>query len=86
MRASGLKIERSEAAFVLQPVAATSDPNDVGPVDFVIYCVLLWDTEAAGAIRRDLIGPHTAGMPTRTGVGPETVPSDILGQDWTAPL
>ena len=55
MKKNGLKIEEPEAAFVIDPIRATSDPKEIGPVDFVIFCVKLWDTESAGEQCRDMV-------------------------------
>jgi 2-dehydropantoate 2-reductase len=67
--------------LVIDPIFATSDPRDIGPVDFVIFCVKLWDTEAAGEQCRDLIGPDTAVLSMQNGVDPEPVLSGILGRE-----
>ena len=81
MQRTGLRIEGPDEAFVVQPITATSEPKDIGPVDFVIFCVKLWDTETAGSLCRDLIGPDTAVLSMQNGVDPETILSDILGRD-----
>ncbi len=49
IKKNGLKIEEPDATFVIDPIRATSDPKVIGPVDFVLFCVKLWDTEAAAA-------------------------------------
>jgi len=79
MKNNGLKIEGPDEAFVIDPIQATSDPRDIGPVDFVIFCVKLWDTEAAGEQCRDLVGPNTAVLSMQNGVDAEPILSGILG-------
>ena len=79
MQNNGLKIEGPDEAFVIDPIQATSDSRDIGPVDFVIFCVKLWDTEAAGDQCRDLIGPDTAVLSMQNGVDAEPILSGILG-------
>ena len=79
MQNNGLKIEGPDETFVIDPIQATSDPRDIGPVDFVIFCVKLWDTEAAGEQCRDLIGPNTAVLSMQNGVDAEPILSGILG-------
>ena len=79
MKNNGLKIEGPDEAFVIDPIQATSDPRDIGPVDFVIFCVKLWDTEAAGEQCRDLVGPDTAVLSMQNGVDAEPILSGILG-------
>ena len=79
MQNNGLKIEGPDETFVIDPIRATGDPKDIGPVDFVIFCVKLWDTEAAGDQCRDLIGPDTAVLSMQNGVDAEPILSSILG-------
>ena len=81
MKNNGLKIEGPDEAFIIDPILATSDPRNIGPVDFVIFCVKLWDTEVAGEQCRDLIGPDTAVLSMQNGVDPEPVLSGILGSE-----
>ena len=80
IQGSGLRIEGPSEEYVLQPITVASDPKELEPVDFVIFCVKLWDTETAGALCRDLIGPETAVLSMQNGVEPEPVLSDILGR------
>jgi len=79
MQNNGLTIEGPDETFVIDPIRATGDPKDIGPVDFVIFCVKLWDTEAAGDQCRDLIGPDTAVLSMQNGVDAEPILSGILG-------
>ena len=79
MQNNGLKIEGPDETFVIDPIQATSDPRDIGPVDFVIFCVKLWDTEFAGEQCRDLLGPNTAVLSMQNGVDAEPILSGILG-------
>ena len=81
MNAYGFKIEGPDEAFVIKPIRATSDPSEIGPVDIVVFCVKLWDTESAAAQCQELIGPDTAVLSMQNGVDPEPVLSDILGRE-----
>ena len=47
IRREGLRIEGGPDPFVLGDVRATSGPGELGPVDLVMVCVKLCDTEAA---------------------------------------
>jgi len=47
MRRDGLRIEGGPDPFHLEYVRATDEPAEIGPVDLVMVCVKLWDTEAA---------------------------------------
>ena len=47
MREHGLAVEGGPEAIHLPKVNVTEDPKTIGPVDMVMFCVKLWDTEAA---------------------------------------
>ena len=49
MRAGGLRVESAAGDIVLPQVRATDDPATLAPVDFAMFCVKLWDVEAAAA-------------------------------------
>ena len=78
---NGLKIEGPDECFLIDPILATSEPKEIGPVDFVIFCVKLWDTEAAGEQCRDLVGPNTAFLSMQNGVDAEPILSSIVGPE-----
>jgi 2-dehydropantoate 2-reductase len=67
MRGQGLRIEGPEP-FEVRAVQATADPREVGPVDLVMLCVKLWDTEAAIEQIKPMIGPQTAIVSFQNGV------------------
>ena len=67
MRSDGLRIEGPETMH-LPRVQATDQPAEVGPVDFVLLGVKLWDTEAAIAQMRPMVGPQTAIISFQNGV------------------
>ena len=78
IRAGGLRVETPEGGFAVA-VPATDDPGAIGPVDFVLFTVKLWDTEAAAETIRPLIGPETAVLCLQNGVeGPEIL-TRVLG-------
>src|SRR5262249_43814974 len=65
----------------LSPIQATDQPGSIGPVDFVLFCVKLWDVETAGAAIRPIVGPNTAVIPLQNGIdaGERLIP--ILGKE-----
>jgi 2-dehydropantoate 2-reductase len=67
LRNEGLRIVGPEPMHVPR-VAATDDAGAVGPVDLVMLCVKLWDTEAALAQMRPLVGERTAVVSFQNGV------------------
>lgn len=68
MRREGLRIEGGPGPFLLEDVHATDDPRELGPVDLVMLCVKLWDTEAALEQLRPLVGPQTTLVSFQNGV------------------
>jgi len=68
MRRDGLRIDGDSDPFHLEHVRATDDPGEIGPVDMVMVCVKLWDTEAALQQLRPLVGPDTALVSFQNGV------------------
>ncbi len=79
MRQNGLRIEGGRGETVIQPAQATDDAASIGPVDFVLFCVKLWDVETAGAAIKPLIGPTTAIIPLQNGVDAAERLIPILG-------
>ena len=55
-------------------VRASSDPAELGPADFVIVSVKLWDTEQAAHAIQPIVGPDTAVLSLQNGV----IKDDIL--------
>ena len=80
MKSAGLRIEGGRGETHLMPTQATDDPKTVGPVDYVLFCVKLWDVEKAGEHIKPLVGPDTAVIPLQNGIdAPERLVS-ILGE------
>lgn len=67
MRRDGLRIEGPEPIHA-RKVQATDRPADVGPVDVVMLCVKLWDTEQAIEQIRPMVGPGSAVVSFQNGV------------------
>ena len=60
MKANGLKVQSPRGDIHLVPTQATNNPAEIGKVDFVLFCVKLWDVESAGESIKPLIGPDPA--------------------------
>jgi 2-dehydropantoate 2-reductase len=80
MRADGLRIESPRGDTHLAPTQATDDPQSVGKVDIVLFCVKLWDLESAGAHIKPLVGPGTAVIPLQNGIDAADRLIPILGR------
>src|SRR5215470_559743 len=81
MRTLGLKVLGPRGDVHLVPTQATDEPATIGPVDFVLFCVKLWDVESAGAAIRPLVGPDTAVIPLQNGIDASDRLIPILGKD-----
>jgi 2-dehydropantoate 2-reductase len=81
MRERGLKVLGPRGDIHLDPVQATDDPASIGPVDYVLFCVKLWDVESAGAAIRPLVGSNTAVIPLQNGIDASERLIPILGKD-----
>jgi 2-dehydropantoate 2-reductase len=81
MREGGLRIEGDRGETHIHPAQATDDVAGAGPVDYVLFCVKLWDVETAGVQLRPLIAPHTAVIPLQNGIDAAQRLIAILGRE-----
>src|SRR5712692_9454955 len=81
MRQNGLRIEGDRGETLVRPAQATDDITGIGPVDYVLLCVKLWDVESAGERIRPIVGPETAVVPLQNGVDAAERLIPILGRD-----
>src|SRR5476651_1246276 len=79
MKSKGLRIDSPRGNVHLVPTQATDDPKAVGPVDYVLFCVKLWDVESAGEHIKPLVGPNTAVIPLQNGIDAPERLLPILG-------
>src|SRR5256885_11876892 len=79
MKSAGLKVKSPRGDTHLVPTQATDNPAEIGKVDFVLFCVKLWDVESAGISIKPLIGPDTAVIPLQNGVDAAERLIPILG-------
>jgi 2-dehydropantoate 2-reductase len=81
MRAHGLLIESTEEPIHLPSVHATDDPAAAGPVDLVLFCVKLWDSEATARLLKPVVGPGTAIISLQNGVQKDDLLRAMFGAD-----
>lgn len=79
MRRDGLKVRSPLGDLDLARVAASEDPSAFGTVDVVLFCVKLWDVEAAAEAVRPILGPETAVVALQNGVSVGDTLERILG-------
>jgi 2-dehydropantoate 2-reductase len=80
LRTQGLRVRSVKGDFAVR-VPATDDPADIGPCDYVLFCVKAFDTEPAAARLGPLVGDATAVMSLQNGVDNEEKLARAVGQD-----
>jgi 2-dehydropantoate 2-reductase len=65
---TGLRVVSPNGDIHLTPTRATDDPSTVGPVDYVLLAVKLYDVDGAVAQVGPLVGPETAVVTLQNGV------------------
>lgn len=68
LRQHGIAIEGGADDFHLPRIEAVEDPAPIGEVDLVLFAVKLWDTDAAIARIRPIVGPDTTVVSVQNGV------------------
>ncbi|MBU6452141.1 MAG: 2-dehydropantoate 2-reductase [Cyanobacteria bacterium REEB67] len=85
IKENGLKIESAlKGDTLIKPAKVTDDPASIGPVDYVLVSVKLWDTEAAAEMIKPLIrsgrtGSDTAVISLQNGVTRDQIFRQALG-------
>ena len=81
LRTAGLVVHSPFGDIRLASVVATDRPDDVGPVDFVLLGVKLYDVESAGAAMKTMVGPDTAIITVQNGVDSPDMLAGVLGSE-----
>ena len=81
IKRNGLRIMSPLGDALINPVKATSDPAEIGPVDVILFCVKLYDLEEAAEQCRLLIKDGTAIISLLNGVDSESRLKAIVGDD-----
>lgn len=79
MQTRGLTIASPHGDLHLPRVQATNDPASVGPVDYVLFCLKLWDTDTGAALIKPLLRPETGVYSFQNGVFAEGRLAQLLG-------
>ncbi|MEC8371171.1 MAG: 2-dehydropantoate 2-reductase N-terminal domain-containing protein, partial [Pseudomonadota bacterium] len=59
IRSTGLRIESENGDAHIHPAQVSDDPAEVGPVDYVLFAVKLFQTEETAGFAKPLVGPNT---------------------------
>lgn len=81
MQGSGLRLSSQLGDVELPEVDARPDADGVGPVDVVFVCVKSAQTEEAGELARQMLGPDTAVISLQNGVENEDRLAAIVGPE-----
>ena len=80
MRKNGLRIQDfGGEEFTIDPVSATDDPETVGPVKAILFCVKMYDTLQAAALCKPLMGDDTIVVTLQNGVESVAMIDSVLG-------
>ena len=81
IRNHGLTVKSRLSGDFTIPVNATADPNDIGPVDFVLFCVKAYDNAVATDLLRPLTGPETVVLSVQNGIDNEQQIGEVIGPE-----
>lgn len=81
MKHNGLKIDSINGDFIVQPVQATDNPEEIGIVDMVLVSVKAWQVSDAAVAMKPMVGAHTFVLPLQNGVEAPSQLAAVLGQE-----
>ncbi|WP_336343366.1 2-dehydropantoate 2-reductase [Halalkalicoccus ordinarius] len=80
LRSEGLRVV-SVLGDAAVDLPATDDPADIGPCDYVLFCVKAYDTRDAATDLSPLLGEETAVVSFQNGVDNERWLADAIGEE-----
>ena len=81
LRSAGLRVKGPSHELLVSPVEAVEDPATGGPVDLVLFCVKLYDTESAARLVRPLLVGDTFLVSLQNGVDAVERLAPLLGAE-----
>jgi 2-dehydropantoate 2-reductase len=81
IRDTGLRVESPNGDIRIKPAQATDDPAEVGPVDYLLFAVKLFDTAQTAEACKPMVGPDTTVVCLQNGVESVEVIGRILGAE-----
>jgi len=81
IRASGLAVESATGSFTVAPARAVERVDDVGAVDFAMFCVKLWDVESTAPSLAPLLSQGGVAIPFQNGVDSPGILQKAHGAD-----
>lgn len=80
LQSTGLRVESVQGDTTVN-LPATDDPGDIGPCDYVLFCVKSYDTRDAAANLDPLLGDNTAVVSFQNGVDNEQWIAESIDPD-----
>ena len=81
LRSKGLKVDSIRGDFFVQPVKATDNPAEAGPVEVVLVAVKAWQVNDAAVQMKPLVGPETFIVPLLNGVESPEQLAGVFGKE-----
>ena len=75
----GLRVESPLGNFKIKSANATYDPEDIGVVDLILFCVKTYDALDAVKLMKPMIGPNTTILPVLNAVDHIDLLTDLCG-------
>ncbi len=79
LRRHGLTVHLGTETLRVAPVHAVADPAEAARPDLVLVCVKSYDTPAAAAALRPVVGPDSIILSLQNGIENEAVLAEVLG-------
>lgn len=83
IKLKGLKVLSPDGNLHIQPAKAYDNTEEVGPVDVILFCVKLYDTDEAANACREMMVESTLILSLQNGVESVDMISKIVGQGRT---
>jgi 2-dehydropantoate 2-reductase len=80
LRTQGLRVVGAEE-FTVSPVTVSDQVQAFGPVDLVLFCVKLYDTESAAALLEPILADHTVVVTLQNGVESQERIGSVIGEE-----
>jgi 2-dehydropantoate 2-reductase len=84
MREHGLRVESARGNLQIKP-RAHEQPDEIGPVDYVLFAVKLADVESAAQRLRPLLGERTQVLCFQNGVEAAEIVARVIGAQHARP-
>jgi len=81
IRRNGLTVKSALAGDFTISATTTDNPFDIGPVEFVLFCVKAYDNAMAADQIRPLIGPESIVLSVQNGINNEKQIGDVVGHE-----